>query len=134
MPPREQHLQNVLDSLVADGAAGVLMHYHDPAGPWRGASGVSELGTRTPVDPMGSFRAGSVTKTFTATVVLQLIGERVLSLGDTIERWLPGMVPDGDGITLLHLLSHTSGLYNYTNDLLVNLFDCRADATAPHTH
>jgi CubicO group peptidase (beta-lactamase class C family) len=70
---------------------------------------VAELGTRTPVDPTGSFRAGSVTKTFTATVVLQLIGERVLSLCDTIERWLPGMVPDGDGITLLHLLSHTSG-------------------------
>jgi D-alanyl-D-alanine carboxypeptidase len=117
MPLREQRLQDVLDSLVIAGAAGVLMHYHDADGPWRGASGVAELGTQNPVDPAGSFRIGRVTKTFTATVVLQLIGERVLSLDDKIDRWLPGLVPDGDGITLLHLLNHTSGIYDYTNDL-----------------
>lgn len=117
MPLREQHLQNVLDSLITAGAAGVLMHYHDADGPWLGASGVAELGTQNPVDPRGSFRIGSVTKTFTATVVLQLIGEGVLSLDDKIDRWLPGLVPAGDAITLLHLLNHTSGLYNYTNDL-----------------
>ncbi len=93
------------------------MHYRDPEGAWRGASGVAELGTHSPVDSEGSFRIGSVTKTFTASVVLQLIGEGVLSLDDKLDRWLPGMVPGGDGITLLHLLNHTSGLYDYTNDL-----------------
>lgn len=117
MPLREKRLQKVLDTLVTAGAAGVLMQYHDVDGPWRGASGVAELGTQNPVDPAGSFRIGSVTKTFTATVVLQLIGEGVLSLDDKIDRWLPGLVPGGDGITLLHLLNHTSGLCNYTNDL-----------------
>jgi D-alanyl-D-alanine carboxypeptidase len=117
MPLREQRLQTVLDSLVAAGAAGVLVQYRDAEGPWWGASGVAELGTPNPVDPAGSFRIGSVTKTFTATVVLQLIGEGVLSLDDKVDRWLPGMVPAGDGITLLQLLNHTSGLYNYTEDL-----------------
>jgi D-alanyl-D-alanine carboxypeptidase len=117
MAPREQHLQNVLDSLVAESAAGALMHYQDEDGPWRGASGVAELGTHHPVDPAGWFRVGSVTKTFTATVVLQLIGEGILSLDDKIDRWLPGLVPGGDGITLHQLLNHTSGLYNYTEEL-----------------
>ncbi|TCC43943.1 class A beta-lactamase-related serine hydrolase [Kribbella capetownensis] len=114
---REQRLQEVLDSLVAAGAAGVLVQYRDADGPWSGASGVAELGTQDPVDPTGSFRIGSVTKTFTATVVLQLIGEGALGLEDKVDRWLPGVVPAGDAITLRQLLNHTTGLYNYTDDL-----------------
>ncbi|WP_157979927.1 serine hydrolase domain-containing protein [Kribbella monticola] len=117
MPLQEQRLQAVLDSLVSAGAAGVLAQYRDGDEVWSGASGVAELGRPDAVDPAGSFRMASVTKTFTATVVLQLVGEGVLSLDDSLERWLPGMVPGGDGITLRHLLNHTSGLYNYTQDL-----------------
>ncbi|QNE19171.1 beta-lactamase family protein [Kribbella qitaiheensis] len=117
MSDRGERLQGVLDSLVAAGAAGVLVHYRDDDGPWVGASGVAEIGSPAPIDSAGSFRIASVTKTFTATVALQLVGEGVLGLDDPVERWLPGMVPGGDGITLRHLLSHTSGLYNYTSDL-----------------
>ncbi|WP_326767280.1 beta-lactamase family protein [Streptomyces sp. NBC_01591] len=66
------------------------------------------------------FRAGSVTKTFVATVVLQLARERRLHLSDPVERLLPGLVRgngnDGHRITLRALLSHTSGLYDYTAD------------------
>ncbi|GIE97709.1 serine hydrolase domain-containing protein [Paractinoplanes rishiriensis] len=69
----------------------------------------------------GYFRMGSNTKTFTAVVVLQLAGEGRLSLDDTVERWLPGAVAgngnDGRRITVRQLLQHTSGLFNYTNDL-----------------
>ncbi|GAA0570744.1 beta-lactamase family protein [Kribbella sandramycini] len=110
-------LQAVLDSLISGGAAGVLLHYRDGEGEWSGSAGVAEVGTGRAVDPEGCFRVGSITKTFTATVVLQLVGEGVLGLGDSVERWLPGMIPTGAGITLLHLLNHTSGLYNYVNDL-----------------
>ncbi|MEU5179919.1 serine hydrolase domain-containing protein [Streptomyces longwoodensis] len=64
------------------------------------------------------FRAGSVTKTFLATVVLQLAAEHRLSLSDTVERYLPGLVRgagnDGRALTLRSLLTHTSGLYDYT--------------------
>lgn len=56
------------------------------------------------------FRVGGVTRMFTATVVLQLAGEGVLSLDDSVEHWLPGRVPDGAAIRIRHLLSHTSGL------------------------
>ncbi|SNY51569.1 serine hydrolase domain-containing protein [Paractinoplanes atraurantiacus] len=69
----------------------------------------------------GYFRMGSNTKTFLAVVVLQLAGERRLSLDDTVDHWLPGVVSgngnDGRRITLRQLLQHTSGLYNYTNTL-----------------
>ena len=62
------------------------------------------------------FRVGSVTKTFVATVVLQLVGEGRLGLEDSVERWLPGVVPNGAGITVRQLLNHTSGLFAYGGD------------------
>uniref|UniRef100_UPI003B63A0C4 serine hydrolase domain-containing protein n=1 Tax=Streptomyces sp. NRRL S-118 TaxID=1463881 RepID=UPI003B63A0C4 len=62
------------------------------------------------------FRAGSVTKTFIATVVLQLDAERRLRLDDTVASHLPGLLagPTGRRVTLRALLSHTSGLPDYT--------------------
>jgi D-alanyl-D-alanine carboxypeptidase len=60
------------------------------------------------------FRVGSVTKTFTAAVVLQLVDEGALSLDDTLEEHLPGVVPRGDELTIRQLLNHRSGLSNFT--------------------
>ncbi|MFJ7964622.1 serine hydrolase domain-containing protein [Streptomyces sp. NPDC096324] len=64
------------------------------------------------------FRAGSITKSFIATVVLQLAAEHRLSLSDSVEDHLPGLVRgagnDGRRITLRALLHHTSGLYDFT--------------------
>ncbi|MFE2303743.1 serine hydrolase domain-containing protein [Streptomyces sp. NPDC059445] len=64
------------------------------------------------------FRAGSITKSFIATVVLQLAAEQRLSLSDSVEEHLPGLVRgagnDGRRITLRALLRHTSGLYDFT--------------------
>ncbi|MFD5815323.1 serine hydrolase domain-containing protein [Streptomyces sp. NPDC127038] len=65
------------------------------------------------------FRAGSITKSFIATVVLQLAAEHRLSLSDSVEDHLPGLVRgagnDGRRITLRALLQHTSGLYDFTS-------------------
>jgi len=55
---------------------------------------------------------GSVTKTFTGVVVMQLVEEGKISLDDTIDTWFPEQ-PNGDRITVRMLLSHTSGLANY---------------------
>nr|WP_244943162.1 serine hydrolase domain-containing protein [Streptomyces inhibens] len=84
-------------------------------------SGVADLrtGAKVPVD--GQVRAGSNTKTFTAVVVLQLVGEGKVALDAPIERYLPNLVRgegiDGRRITIRQLLQHTSGLPNYTNFL-----------------
>ena len=71
---------------------------------------------RIPLDAHDRFRVGSITKTFVAVVVLQLVGERRLALGDTVERWVPGLVPDGGRISVRQLLAHTSGLADYADD------------------
>ncbi|MFI8438286.1 serine hydrolase domain-containing protein [Streptomyces sp. NPDC079020] len=102
------------------GAVGVLADLRDGDRRARARAGVAELGTDRPVAWHSSIRIGSATKAFTATVALQLVGEGLLSLDDTVERWLPGLVTgngnDGRAITVRHLLQHTSGLYDYPED------------------
>jgi D-alanyl-D-alanine carboxypeptidase len=110
-------LQSRLDDIAASGAVGALVEVRDEHGLWRGTSGVAAQGTTRAVPADGRFRAGSITKTFVATVVLQLAGEGRLRLDDPIEAWLPGAVPDGHRITLRHLLNHTSGLYDVVRTL-----------------
>ena len=71
-------------------------------------------GTRHPKADQ-RFRIGSVTKTFTATIVFQLVQEGTLRLDSTLEEHLPGVVPRGGEITIRHLLGHRSGLANITD-------------------
>ncbi len=59
------------------------------------------------------FRVGSNTKTVTATLVLQQVAEKKISLDDTVEKWLPGLVEGGADITVRMLLNHTSGLGDF---------------------
>ncbi|MEV0602784.1 serine hydrolase domain-containing protein [Streptomyces sp. NPDC050315] len=83
------------------------------------AAGVADLRTDRPITPADHFRAGSLTKTFIATVVLQLTAEHRLSLDDTVGKLLPDLAPgrtDPRPVTVRELLDHTSGLYNYTAD------------------
>ncbi|MFE3182868.1 serine hydrolase domain-containing protein [Streptomyces violascens] len=79
-----------------------------------GRSGVGDPVTRRPVPKDGYLRLGSTTKTFVATVMLQLVGEKRISLDQTVEQLLPGVVAgagnDGRTITVRDLLRHTSGL------------------------
>jgi D-alanyl-D-alanine carboxypeptidase len=79
-------------------------------------SGTADLATGKPFPRNGSFRVASVTKSFVATVVLQLVAEGRVRLDAPVERYLPGLLPDRR-ITVRQLLQHTSGLYNYTDDL-----------------
>jgi D-alanyl-D-alanine carboxypeptidase len=80
---------------------------------------VAALTTGEPVPWGAHVRIGSDTKTITAVVALQLVGEGVLDLDDTVEDWLPGLVRgngnDGSRITLTNLLRHTSGLHDYVS-------------------
>ncbi|HEX6685270.1 MAG TPA: serine hydrolase domain-containing protein [Candidatus Limnocylindrales bacterium] len=111
--PDRRALQQALDEITKNGAASALAEIRDPAWVWRGAAGRAELGTSRPVPAHGRFRIGSVTKTFTATVMLQLEAERRLRLDDPLARWLPGAVPGANEITLRNLLQHTSGVPEY---------------------
>jgi D-alanyl-D-alanine carboxypeptidase len=108
-------LQRDTDAIRATGVTGVLVRVVGPGGGNTVAtSGVADLRTGRPVAPGGYFRIASDTKAFTATVVFQLATEHRLSLGDTVEHWLPGLVRgngnDGRTITIRDLLAHTSGI------------------------
>ena len=65
------------------------------------------------------FRIGSVTKTFTGVLVLQLADEGLLSIDDPVSKFVEG-IPDGDLITVRMLLNHTSGIFNYGADVKLN--------------
>ena len=79
-----------------------------------GHSTVATAGTPPPAAGQ-RFRIGSVTKTFTATLVLQLVDQKRIGLDDPVGRYLPGVIPAGGTITIRELLQHRSGLANYTD-------------------
>lgn len=108
-------LQRDADGITAIGGTGVQARHVTADGRHRAVtSGVADIRTGRPVPRDGHLRVGSVNKTFVATVALQLVGEGQLSLDDSVERWLPGVVDgegyDPDAITVRHMLQHTSGL------------------------
>ncbi|MFE5604734.1 serine hydrolase domain-containing protein [Streptomyces coelicoflavus] len=112
--------RRALEAAVADGVPGVTATARDGHRTWSGTAGAGDLRTGEPRSERDRYRVGSITKTFVATVVLQLEAEGRLSLDDTVDAWLPGVVEgngnDGKRITLRQLLNHTSGIYNYTAD------------------
>ncbi|GAB7191964.1 serine hydrolase domain-containing protein [Kineococcus sp. NUM-3379] len=110
--------QRALDELAASGAQGVQARLTDGRHQSVLRSGTAHHGRRTPVPLDGRFRAGSITKVFVATVVLQLVAEGKVQLDEPVSRHLPGLLPDGDRITVRMLLQHTSGLENYTDQVL----------------
>jgi D-alanyl-D-alanine carboxypeptidase len=83
------------------------------------AIGLANLDSGSEMDIRDHVRIGSITKTFTGTVILQLRDEGKLKLDDPISRYLEG-VPNGDNITIRQLLNMTSGLYNYADDSGLN--------------
>jgi D-alanyl-D-alanine carboxypeptidase len=109
-------LRQLAKGLNAVGAPGAVVLVRDSEGVRAAAAGYANLRTKERMRVDHAFRVGSITKTFVATVVLQLSAEGTLELDDAVERWLPGLVPNGQAITLRQLLNHTSGIYNYTDD------------------
>jgi CubicO group peptidase (beta-lactamase class C family) len=97
---------------------------------WLGAAGVSDLQNGTAMNGGDRFNIASITKGFTATLVLQLAQEGKLTLDDTLDKWLPDIaksIPNGNQINLKELLNFTSGIPDYLNPGL--LTDLAADPT-----
>jgi D-alanyl-D-alanine carboxypeptidase len=116
-----ENLDAVLTAGVAAGIPGVVLQIERAGEPvYVGAAGVGSIEQETPLKATDRFRIYSITKTFTATVVLQLVDEGVLSLDDTVTKWLddPAVmkIPNVEQITLRQLLNHTSGIYDYIDE------------------
>ncbi|GGO00805.1 serine hydrolase domain-containing protein [Microbispora bryophytorum] len=108
-------LQKIIEEMVDSGFVGVTLRVHDEHGEWTGSAGLRELGRieEPPID--GHVRIGSNTKTFTATVVLQLVAEGRIGLDTAVDDYLSefGLDPR---ITVRMLLQHTSGVFNFTGE------------------
>jgi D-alanyl-D-alanine carboxypeptidase len=77
-------------------------------------AGYADVPSQEEMSDRHRFQIGSVTKTMVSTALLQLVESGDIELSDTVEQWLPGLVPGGDRITIEQLLSMRSGLYDYT--------------------
>ncbi|MEV4115801.1 serine hydrolase domain-containing protein, partial [Nonomuraea sp. NPDC049695] len=108
-------LQKAIQEIVDAGFAGVQLRVNDERGEWAGSAGVRELGGATKPPANGYVRIGSNTKTFTATLVLQLVAEGRIGLDDPADDYLPEFGLDRR-ITVRMLLQHTSGVFNFTGD------------------
>ncbi|HTP98854.1 MAG TPA: serine hydrolase domain-containing protein [Casimicrobiaceae bacterium] len=84
-------------------------------GAYVAAKGFADIKSKQPMRSSYYFRIGSITKTFTVTVLLQLADEKKVSLDDPVNKYVD-FVPNGENITLRELANMTSGLYNYTED------------------
>lgn len=101
------------EAAVAPGAAaGVVLA---DGARWLGATGDAVRDPQRAALPTDRFRVGSLTKTFVAALTLLLVDEGVLTLDDSLDRWVTGFeLPPG--ITLRNLLDHTSGVFNFLED------------------
>jgi D-alanyl-D-alanine carboxypeptidase len=114
--PTREDVQTALEEAVAAGVPGIALAIRSPEGGEFLAAGDASLKQQRPLRPEDRFRIASVTKAFTAAAVMDLIEEGKLSLDDTVEKWVPGLLAKGDSITVRNLLGHTSGLPEYTKD------------------
>lgn len=112
--PRSEVMQRILDGAVTGPnrlAPGVTAYVSGPHGTWAGAAGVADAKTAAPMPLDARLRIESNSKTWLVAVVLQLVQQHILSLDDTVARWLPGLLPThGSEITLRQLMSDSSGL------------------------
>jgi D-alanyl-D-alanine carboxypeptidase len=112
-------LQHVLDGLVTGpsmAGPGATAYVSGPHGAWSGAAGLANVKTGERMRPDARMRLESVSKLWTATLILQLAGEDRLRLDDTVAKHLPGLLPYGNRITIRELLNHTSGMID-NNDI-----------------
>ena len=128
---RSEFMQGVLDRVVTGPdrlAPGVTAYVSGPHGTWVGSAGVADVKTGEPMPVDARMRIESSSKTWLLGAALQLVQEGKLSLEDTVERWLPGLLREyGGEITLRQLMSDSSGLIddNVTSESMLRTYLAR---------
>jgi len=113
--------QNKLNAVIAEkqlefNLPGIIAGVWSPGHIWINTTGKSDLVTGVNIQEYEQVRIGDITKTFTATVILQLVDQGVISLDDFLDQIIVTNIPDADKITIKHLCNMTSGLFNYSDD------------------
>lgn len=114
--PDVEALHEVFAQAMENGAPGAMARIDDGDRVIREADGLANTETGEAMSADDRFRIGSVTKTYSTVVLMQLVAEGEVELDRSVNTYLPGLLPD-ERITVRHLLSHRSGLHDYTNDM-----------------
>ena len=123
LPPEWDQLLNDWispDSVICDAPGGVLL-VDSPDGRFVQAAGVASLDDQRPLAINDRFEIGSITKSFTSVLALQLQEEGVLSMDDPLSKWLPDLaasIPNGERMTLRQIAQHQAGLADYEEPLI----------------
>ncbi|ALO11335.1 Beta-lactamase [Streptomyces venezuelae] len=111
LPSLETTMPGAIAGLPRADATAALVRVGGTGGSWQGSSGVHDLESGSPADPAARFRAGSVTKVFTAATVLQLAAEGRIDLDRPARSYLPDLIPGRYAkVTVRQLLNHTHGV------------------------
>jgi D-alanyl-D-alanine carboxypeptidase len=121
--------QIVMAAMRANDIPGMAVGVWIPGGHYVRAFGTSDTTTGAPFSVADHVRIASITKTFTATVILQLVDQHRLQLSSRLSQYVTG-IPNGATITVKELLNMTSGVYDFTEDKTF-LADYLADPTMP---
>ncbi|MCU7875331.1 MAG: beta-lactamase family protein [Candidatus Thiodiazotropha sp. (ex Lucinoma borealis)] len=117
--PNEQ-FQAVLDDAVERGLPAVSVRILGRNIDYSGVAGSSDLESGEPVTLNNRFYVASIGKTFLAATLVQMAGDGLMDLDDTITVWLPdtitSRIPSSNQMSIRMLLSHTTGLYDFQND------------------
>ncbi|HEX6893451.1 MAG TPA: serine hydrolase domain-containing protein [Chryseolinea sp.] len=124
-PKKYKKIQHIIDEATKANIPGVVIYIKTPKdGEWTGVSGLADLEKKVPMDKGFVFATGSIGKMYNAVAAMKLTESGKLHLDDLISRFLPeeivSNIPNGRIITVRHLLSNTSGIYNYEFDPTLN--------------
>jgi D-alanyl-D-alanine carboxypeptidase len=82
---------------------------------YRKSVGMADIEAKIPATELTKYRIGSISKTFTAVLLLRAVEEQKITLSQTINKWFPD-IPNANKITIQQLLTHRSGLHNFTDE------------------
>jgi D-alanyl-D-alanine carboxypeptidase len=115
-PSTSSRLGAAADAVIAAGGPGVVVFVRDHHRTTVVVRGYPDIATERPASSDDHFRVGSVSKSFVSAIVMQLYAEHRLGLDDSVEKYLPGLMPNGEAITIRDLLWHRSGLFDFFYD------------------
>jgi D-alanyl-D-alanine carboxypeptidase len=119
--PAAATIDEMLVAALAHGIPGIALAVEQRGKViYSGAAGVASIEQDIPLKPTDRFRIYSITKTFTATIIYQLVDEGILTLDDTVAQWLDepdvALIPNVETVTIRQVLNHTSGIYDFGDD------------------
>lgn len=114
---KQKHYETILvENIEADEPGVAVIVSQKGKVLFKGARGLANMEHNIPLTTDSVFRLGSITKQFTAAAIMILQEQKKLSITDNIHKYIPGFPTEGNDVTIENLLTHTSGIANYTED------------------